>query len=94
MEAALLTWPPGSESRPHDHGRSRGTVMVLKGTVSEHLFSKRLGTLVGATRIHREGAVILEDGETAHVMGNRSKNVAVTLHVYWPPLRMRYYSFR
>lgn len=90
VETVLITWPPGCRSRPHDHGRSRGTIIVLKGQVFEDLYSKRLGTIIGATRLHREGAVIFED-ETAHVMGNRSKLSAVTLHVYRPPLRMRYY---
>ncbi len=94
IEVAHLKWPPGAESRPHDHGKSYGKVKVLSGKIFEIVFDKKTKKFLRRD-CYIAGDVVVETPDTIHIMGNDSKTeFAETLHVYTPKLVMKYYPLR
>ncbi len=90
-EIVLITWPAGSKSAPHDHGKSFGMVLVLKGEVYEKRYGKSSKKGMGVR--HYKVREVMEEGpDLIHVMGNSSDEEAQTLHVYQPPLKMNFYE--
>ncbi|TSC89726.1 MAG: hypothetical protein G01um10143_216 [Parcubacteria group bacterium Gr01-1014_3] len=92
IEVVHIKWPPGAESRPHDHGKSYGKVKVLSGKVFQLVFDKKTKKFLRRD-VMVAGDVMIETPDLIHIMGNDSKTeIAETLHVYTPKLVMKYYS--
>lgn len=91
LEVVICVWPPGSESKFHDHGRSEGIVFVTEGAVSNIVYDKKTGMKkIGSIR---GPGMILETPTMIHKMMNiDDKETAMTVHIYLPPLKMRYYT--
>ncbi len=91
-EIVEITWPPGAKSRPHDHGDSFGSIIVVQGVIYQEVFektSKRFNffSTYGAQK------VVEETPDVIHVMGNYSREApAVSIHTYVPRLKMTYYD--
>ncbi len=94
IEVVHITWPPGSESKPHDHGISHGKIKVLKGKVFCLVFDKETKKFL-RREVFKTGDTLMETPDIIHIMGNDSKTEPVeTLHVYTPKLVMKYYPLR
>jgi predicted metal-dependent enzyme (double-stranded beta helix superfamily) len=91
IEIVLCTWPPGSESKFHDHGKSVGKILVLKGFVFNRAYSKSRKMWLPVV-VHTENDTIVETPDIIHTMGNCSDKEAQTLHWYSPPLKMKIYK--
>ena len=91
VERVLITWPVGSKSLPHDHGKSRGRIRVIYGEVYENVFDKKTKKFLWQT-FNIAGSFFEETPEIIHVMGNAGPHEAKTEHEYRPPLKMRNYS--
>jgi quercetin dioxygenase-like cupin family protein len=89
-EEVKITWPIASKSVAHSHGDSTGTIEVLEGEVYENRFDKESGKFLGSF-IHKKGDVFHETPDIIHIMGNKSDKVAITHHVYTPPLKMAHH---
>jgi hypothetical protein len=93
-DAWLIEWSPASGLELHDHGGSRGVVAVTAGTLVE--------TYTDLARRHPLRTRIVESGESfriaedeVHELSNPGPAVAVSVHVYSPPLReMTFYDHR
>lgn len=93
-EVAHIKWPPGSVSRPHDHGVSYGRIKVLKGVVFCLTFDKETKKFLGRS-LFKAGETLIETPNIIHIMGNDSKTEsAETVHVYTPKLVMKYYPLK
>lgn len=93
-EIVRIIWPRNSKSRPHDHGESRGITIVLKGSVFELVFDKKTKIFL-RHEIHPANlnASFEESPRYIHIIGNARPDMeAVTLHVYTPPLKMKFYD--
>jgi mannose-6-phosphate isomerase-like protein (cupin superfamily) len=94
FEAWVIGWPAGGAIEFHDHGESKGAVVVLSGELLETRVVHRGPTLIG-TR-----ATTLSVGDTVelpsncvHDVVNGGRTPAVSVHVYSPRLRsMTYYD--
>lgn len=94
IEIALITWPKGSVSRPHDHGESSGITIVLRGSVFEKVFDKKTKMFLRHD-IHPANlnASFEESPNRIHIVGNANPDEeAITLHIYMPPLKMKFYD--
>lgn len=94
VEIVLIFWPKGVRSRPHDHGKSHGITVVLKGTIFDMTFDKKTKELIHAgTHVADLSKIMEESPKQIHIIGNASKEEeAITLHIYTPPLKMKYYD--
>ena len=92
LEVVLCVWPPESASEFHDHGKSSGRVVVLKGIITNIVYFKD-GRL-RHTESFGPGGSFLETPEMIHRMVNIRDDATVeTLHIYDnPPLRMKKYK--
>lgn len=91
-EIVEIEWGPGSATPPHDHGTSSGFILVLEGTIFEEVYEEPTRSFL-MPRLYGPGSKAREFSDTIHVMGNQSKTrKAKTLHVYWPPLRMKEFT--
>ncbi|WP_433287713.1 cysteine dioxygenase [Micromonospora sp. CA-244673] len=82
-EVWALSWLPGQGTDLHDHGGSSGAFVVVAGTLTEE-------TVVGGRlRPHQlaAGSGRRFGPRHVHVVGNRSDQPAVSVHVYRPALR-------
>lgn len=88
-EILLMRWRPGASSAAHDHGRARGRVFVVAGTVEERVVVEAAdGLRVTAVRRVSAPAILEVEPGVVHVM--HAVDAALTLHVYEPPIeRMR-----
>jgi len=82
LQIWLLSWPVGSETGWHDHGRSAGAVLTVRGTLGEQ-------TLVGHRRVDR----VLAAGvgrpfapDHVHNVTNVGPGTALSVHLYTPRL--------
>jgi hypothetical protein len=92
VEVVLITWPKNSRSLGHDHGRSVGLIRVLSGQVYQDVYSKKTKKFIKRIN-YKVGDSIVETPALLHVMGNSSqKRTARALHIYTPPVKMRYYE--
>ncbi|MBF5045817.1 MULTISPECIES: cysteine dioxygenase family protein [Myxococcaceae] len=87
-ELVLLCWGPEHASRIHDHGGSSGVARVLWGEAQEQRFLRSgPGHAVPSARVSlQEGGVLVEASATVHQLRNVSREPALTLHLYSPPL--------
>ena len=83
VELWLLSWLPGQQTAPHDHGGASGSFTVLLGEVAE---SYRYPTGPVREQRHVTGASIGFGAGRAHQVRNESRARAATVHAYSPPL--------
>ena len=85
----VVTWLPGEETPPHDHG-TWAVIAGLEGRETNH-WSNRLddGAVAGYAEVERAGiarvepgAVIAMGARRIHSVQNDSGEVSVSLHVY------------
>lgn len=96
FEVLMICWKSGQRSLIHDHGDSLGGVKVLRGILTESLFTPALNGMIKAVAStdYRSGDVQIEDRATIHQVSNLQPEQcdAISLHVYLPPLaRMNIY---
>lgn len=84
-EAWLIAWARTSGLDLHDHGGSAGAIHVVRGRLHEeytdldrphHLRSRQLGP----------GRSVLVPASRAHEVTNRGPGLALSIHVYSPPI--------
>jgi mannose-6-phosphate isomerase-like protein (cupin superfamily) len=93
----LLTWLPGQGTPLHDHGRSAGAFVVVRGSLTE-----RVVATGRRRRPARESTAELSGGRLrafgqhhVHQVTNTATEPAVSVHVYRPALReMNTYDVR
>lgn len=91
VEVILIDWEPGSETPIHDHGESCGIIRVLRGALTEDVFSPF--TLESSySNYYGEEGIFFEIPTTIHCVKNSGKNKARSLHIYTPPLVMKEYE--
>jgi hypothetical protein len=81
-DAWLLRWPSGARVSPHDHGESAAAFTVVAGELTEirwHGLSRDLRTLAA-------GQVVTVDVGVVHDVIATGAAVALSLHLYSPPL--------
>jgi predicted metal-dependent enzyme (double-stranded beta helix superfamily) len=85
----VVTWLPGEETPPHDHG-TWAVVAGLRGRETNHWW-KRLddASRPGYAELERAGRARVEEGEVIamgarriHSVQNDSRGVSVSLHIY------------
>ena len=92
LEIVLITWPRGSMSRAHDHGRSQGIIKILKGKIVQEIYSKRTKEFRKRS-FHNQNEIFFETPDIIHKMGNASRTkTAKTIHIYTPKLKMTIYQ--
>jgi hypothetical protein len=83
VELWLLSWLPGQQTEPHDHGGAAGSFSMLQGELAEEYRYPR--GPIRAQR-HRAGSTIGFGAGHAHQMRNVSELPAASVHAYSPPL--------
>ncbi|WP_216215823.1 cysteine dioxygenase [Amycolatopsis aidingensis] len=83
VELWLLSWLPGQQTRPHDHGGAAGSFTVLQGELTEEY--RYPGGPV-RQRVHTAGDGLGFGAGRAHRVGNASAAPAASVHAYSPPL--------
>jgi hypothetical protein len=94
FEAWAIGWPHGGRIELHDHGESRGAVVVAKGTLTETTIrpTDRGVALVSARQIE-EGEHRIFGPHYVHDIVNDGAEAAISVHVYGPKLEsMTYYE--
>ncbi|HEX6245128.1 MAG TPA: cysteine dioxygenase family protein [Polyangiales bacterium] len=82
-EVMLARWSGALACAAHDHGVSRGAVLVLEGTFEEVRYRMRDGALQATSRRRvGPGALLWVDEHLLHAM--RPDGAGATLHVYAP----------
>lgn len=90
LDIWLLTWLPGHGTELHDHGRSAAAFTVVRGALEEVRVTATGETTV--TSCERERATVVSAG-VIHDVRAVGRELAVSIHVYSPPLtRMTYYD--
>jgi uncharacterized NAD(P)/FAD-binding protein YdhS/quercetin dioxygenase-like cupin family protein len=84
IEAVEITWHPGTRTPKHNHS-SRGWVWVLRGRIFEVRNGKK-------TYFEAGDSFLEVDGEETHIVGNDTRDLAITFHVYQPELQMGTFS--
>jgi predicted metal-dependent enzyme (double-stranded beta helix superfamily) len=85
VELWLLTWLPGQQTQPHDHGGAAGAFTVLAGELSEQ-YRYPGGPILDLK--HTLGNAIGFGAGRAHQIGNAPTAIepAASVHAYSPPL--------
>ena len=84
-DAWLIAWPADHSTTPHDHGDSAGAVTVISGELYET-------SADGARHRLASGDVTFIPPGAVHDVGTAG-SVALSLHVYSPPLTaMNFYD--
>ena len=83
VELWLLSWLPGQQTAPHDHGGAAGSFTVLTGEIAE---SYRYPNGPIRVQRHLAGTSIGFGAGRAHQVSNVSTEGAATVHAYSPPL--------
>lgn len=87
FDAWVIAWPYGGLIELHDHGPSRGAFVVLEGALVESTpWRDDTGRLMLEHREHGCGAARRFAPGHVHDVRNVSESVALSLHVYHPPL--------
>lgn len=90
--AWLIVWAPSGALEPHDHGGSRGAVRVVQGRLFE-TYTDEPGRPL-RTHAADAGETLDIPAHRIHEVWNPMQDVAVSIHVYSPPLRdMKFYEF-
>ncbi|HEY1446774.1 MAG TPA: cysteine dioxygenase family protein [Acidimicrobiales bacterium] len=94
FDAWLIAWPSGSTADLHDHGRSRGALHVIRGSLVETIpWRDEEGRVTLARREVHAGAALAFGAGHVHDVQNEAEVPALSLHVYSPPLEsMNYYE--
>lgn len=94
VEAWVLTWSGEQTVELHDHGGSRGAVLVVDGELIEAHTDLRSRRPLQRSR-WRAGITHVFDGNHVHDLQNFAGGQATSVHVYSPPLRsMTFYEQR
>ena len=89
IEIVFLTWGPDQICDVHDHGESCGVVKVVKGNISNIIYSP---DSVTGEPMHKQEEYVVDDvfievpKDSWHQMKNNLKDFTYTLHVYAPPV--------
>ena len=89
LKIFLVTWPSQSILPIHQHNKYWGYIAVLKGLISESLYSyddndKVLS--IHPSRSMKRGEIIYEPLNIIHQLTNPSPlDVSISLHLYYPP---------
>ncbi|MET0135212.1 MAG: cysteine dioxygenase family protein [Kibdelosporangium sp.] len=83
VELWLLSWMPGQQTEPHDHGGASGSFTVLTGELAE--FYRYPGGPI-RSQSHSVGSVLGFGAGRAHQVLNLSHDNAASVHAYSPPL--------
>jgi hypothetical protein len=83
VELWLLSWLPGQETEPHDHGGASGSFTVLTGELQES-YRYPAGPIRHARR--PVGASVGFGSGRAHEVRNTGAVGAASVHAYSPPL--------
>jgi len=94
FEAWAIAWPPGGRIELHDHGRSRGAVVVAEGALLETTVrATKEGVAVIGSRRLSAGEHRTFGPHYVHDLINDDRHRAVSVHVYGPRLTsMSYYE--
>ncbi|MGH8887925.1 MAG: cysteine dioxygenase [Egibacteraceae bacterium] len=87
VELWLLSWRPGEDTGPHDHGGAYGSFTVLLGELTED-FTEDYRYLGCPSRsaLHGVGAAVGFGPKRAHRMRNLGTRETASVHAYSPPL--------
>jgi hypothetical protein len=94
FEAWAIGWPPGGKIELHDHGPSRGAVVVAAGALTETTVraTEHGVALIGTHRLG-VGDHSQFGSHYVHDLSNHGDGAAVSVHVYGPRLTtMTYYG--
>jgi quercetin dioxygenase-like cupin family protein len=80
IEAVEIAWRPGARTPKHNHG-SKGWVWVLRGRIFEVRDGKKTYYVAGDSFLEVRR-------EQTHIVGNDTRDLAITFHVYQPELEM------
>jgi predicted metal-dependent enzyme (double-stranded beta helix superfamily) len=83
VELWLLSWLPGQQTKPHDHGGASGSFTVLQGEVGEE-YRYPGGPI--RRRTHATGEGLGFGAGRAHQVTGIGAAPAATVHAYSPPL--------
>jgi predicted metal-dependent enzyme (double-stranded beta helix superfamily) len=87
FDAWLIAWPSGGRLEFHDHGRSAGSIAVVRGALTETVpWRNDAGRLGIATRTLEAGPAVWLPPGHVHDVTNDATEVAISLHVYSPAL--------
>ena len=81
----LVTWPPGTGQRDHDHGESTGVFQVVVGSIVERRQTNP-DRLTATVRHLVPGMSSTSEAWHRHEIWNQSDVEATSVHVYSPPL--------
>ena len=91
-EAWLIAWSPAGALDLHDHGGSHGALHVVRGRLAER-YADRSDAARVRTRRLRAGRGVHVPATRIHEVWNPGSSVAVSVHVYSPPLAdMNFYD--
>jgi predicted metal-dependent enzyme (double-stranded beta helix superfamily) len=95
LEAWVIGWPPGGAIELHDHGESRGAVVVAQGELVEMVVTEDgHGDLAATSTVLPASASVTFDMGHVHEIVNLGPGPAISVHVYAPRLTaMTYYEF-
>ena len=91
----VICWRYGQSSPIHDHGRSACGVRVVDGVATERRYEPDPGgeIVFRDKRTFRAGEVCTTSESDIHVITNQEPDAElVTLHLYTPPLAMKFYD--
>jgi cysteine dioxygenase len=94
-ELLVICWRDGQSSPIHDHYGSACGVRIVDGVATEAVFEETSPGLVRPVceRTFEPGQVIVSSDTDIHLITNQQPGRdLVTLHLYTPPLHMRYYQ--
>jgi hypothetical protein len=83
VELWLLSWLPGQQTPPHDHGGAAGAFTVLVGELAE-TYRYPAGPI--RSQLHRSGSSVGFGHGRAHQVRNLGPAKAASVHAYSPPL--------
>ncbi len=95
----LISWLPTQGTQLHDHGGSAGAFTVVRGTLTESVWSpgahhgpdRRIGEL--QDRRHEADRTVAFDNNRVHDVRNLGTEPAISVHAYSNPLsRMRFFD--
>ena len=85
-EAYAIGWKQAADTGFHDHDGSVGSVHVVRGTVAEeHIVLRPNGDWLARVEF-AAGETFRFDGAHIHRMRHAAGEIALTVHVYSPPL--------
>jgi cysteine dioxygenase len=91
----VICWREGQSSPIHDHFGSGCGVRVVDGIATETIFEPMSSGLVRPVREshYGKGDVCVNSDSDIHLITNEQSNQdLITLHLYSPPLKMRFYE--